>query len=171
MGGCGQIKCTNVNQTNTCDIALETDYKFYLSFENSLCEQYVTEKFFRRMDQKVVPIVMGKAHYRQMAPPHSHINVQDFHNPKELADYLRHLDKSQEDYLSYFWWKDHFRVRPGKDCFEKMMCRLCEKLNSELTPQSYNDMTSWWRHNGNCQLGSWTLWYPDPLPCPMFKVY
>jgi hypothetical protein len=36
-------------------------YYFYLSFENSLCDQYITEKFFKILKSKypVVPVVMG----------------------------------------------------------------------------------------------------------------
>ena len=46
-----------------------------------------------------------------MAPPHSHINIRDFDSPKELADYLLYLDKNDTAYLSYFWWKDHYRAK------------------------------------------------------------
>ena len=34
-------------------------YKFYLSFENSLCLDYITEKFFLAFHAGVVPIVYG----------------------------------------------------------------------------------------------------------------
>ncbi len=33
-------------------------YKFYLSFENSLCRDYVTEKFFTRAGN-ILPVVRG----------------------------------------------------------------------------------------------------------------
>ncbi len=45
---------------DNCTAALEKDFKFYLSFENALCDEYVSEKFFQRMAQTVVPIVMGR---------------------------------------------------------------------------------------------------------------
>ena len=36
-------------------------YYFYLSFENSLCDQYITEKLFKILGSNsyVVPVVMG----------------------------------------------------------------------------------------------------------------
>ena len=36
-------------------------YYFYLSFENSLCDQYITEKFFKILfsNSTLVPVVMG----------------------------------------------------------------------------------------------------------------
>ena len=38
---------------------LSRNYKFYLSFENSLCEDYVTEKLSRSLQDSVLPVVMG----------------------------------------------------------------------------------------------------------------
>ncbi len=36
------------------------EYKFYLAFENSFCDDYVSEKFWRTMTMYLVPIVMGR---------------------------------------------------------------------------------------------------------------
>ena len=44
-GECGKLGCPRDNQPQ-CDKTLSISYKFYLSFENSNCEHYVTEKFF-----------------------------------------------------------------------------------------------------------------------------
>ena len=58
---------------------LERDYKFYLAFENSICRDYVTEKFFKSMLYSTVPIVYGGADYEAAgAPPHSFIDVRNF---------------------------------------------------------------------------------------------
>ncbi|EFX82223.1 hypothetical protein DAPPUDRAFT_302634 [Daphnia pulex] len=71
-----------------CDEALERDYLFYLSFENSFCPDYVTEKFYRAVEMGTVPVVFGGANYSLFAPPHSFINARDFQTPKLLAEYL-----------------------------------------------------------------------------------
>ncbi|XP_037784550.1 glycoprotein 3-alpha-L-fucosyltransferase A-like, partial [Penaeus monodon] len=44
-GRCGPLECRRSRQIE-CYAMLERDYKFYLAFENSLCADYVTEKFF-----------------------------------------------------------------------------------------------------------------------------
>ena len=99
FGACGSLKC----EENCTSIIKE--YKFYLAFENSICDDYVTEKFFRTLTLGIVPVVMGGANYTKMAPPKSYIHVNDFETPKHLADYLLFLDKKEDDYQSYFWWK------------------------------------------------------------------
>ena len=39
---------------------LATHYMFYLSFENSLCDDYVTEKLWGWLKRDIVPVVMGQ---------------------------------------------------------------------------------------------------------------
>ncbi|XP_025079822.1 alpha-(1,3)-fucosyltransferase C-like [Pomacea canaliculata] len=57
-GACGTLHCTT--WATECDTML-TEYFFYLSFENSFCQDYVTEKFSRAFlkDVYVVPVVRG----------------------------------------------------------------------------------------------------------------
>ena len=45
-GACGNYSCSR-HRTEQCKKMLRTDYKFYLAFENSNCQHYVTEKFFQ----------------------------------------------------------------------------------------------------------------------------
>ena len=42
-GPCGKHSCPRSNQS-LCNEMLSRDYKFYLSFENSHCTDYITEK-------------------------------------------------------------------------------------------------------------------------------
>ena len=44
FGGCGDKECSKENEE--CFEMLKKSYKFYLSFENSNCREYITEKFF-----------------------------------------------------------------------------------------------------------------------------
>jgi alpha-1,3-fucosyltransferase len=121
-----------------CNKVIESTYKFYLSFENSFCKDYVTEKFFKILDLYMIPIVYGGADYTQHAPSHSYINARKF-KPKELAAYLKILDADDALYNEYFWWKDHYRVEfITENTSRHGFCSLCQKLHDIQTPfQSY----------------------------------
>lgn len=98
-----------------------------------MCQDYVTEKFFLRLTQDLVPVVLGKYctvlgtivndHYRLFPfmsegsadydvrfPERSFINARNFATPKDLAKYLLYLDRHPQEYLTYLWWKPHFQV-------------------------------------------------------------
>ena len=143
-GGCG-------NLTGSYDILLQSNYyKFYLSFENSICPDYVTETFFKTMDRNVVPIVYGGADYTQYAPIHSYIDAGQF-RPEELASYLKILDANDTLYGEYFWWKDHYRVMYSADnMWRDSYCDLCQKLHRDFESKSYQDLISHWSDNNQC---------------------
>lgn len=94
---CGNLKCLPWNGPE-CDKLLDV-YKFYITAENSLCPDSLTEKFYRALEAGVVPIVYGVADYSAYAPPHSFINAADFESPEALADYLIILDRNPRLYV------------------------------------------------------------------------
>jgi len=55
----------------------------------------------------MVPVVHGPSRetYERLLPPHSFIHVGDFPTLKDLAEYILHLDKNEEEYRKYFRWK------------------------------------------------------------------
>jgi len=136
---------------------LEEKYKFYLSFENSICVDYVTEKFFMILKYNMVPVVYGGAKYNEIAPPHSYINALDF-TPEKLAQYLKLLDSNDTLYNEYFWWKEHYEVEAG---VEQMaghgFCDLCKKLHQEEgVIKYYYELVSDWDPERNCKtFSSW----------------
>ncbi len=138
-----------------CDEMLRADYKFYLAFENSWCPDYVTEKFIRPYLYDAVPIVLGGANYSQFAPSNSFINAKDFKSPKELADYLILLDKSDKLYSEYFNWKRDYDV---SSLDMHGWCDLCRMANDINMPNKvYHDIKNWWMSEaGECQTDSFS---------------
>ncbi|XP_046456185.1 alpha-(1,3)-fucosyltransferase C-like [Daphnia pulex] len=140
-----------LTSTPECYNMLESNYKFYLSFENAICQDYVTEKFFHIMSLRdIVPVVYGGADYAQLAPEHSYIDALHF-EPKKLAAYLEKLAANETLYNEYLWWKDDYVVEAG---LEQMVrhgfCHLCRKLHVDNERiKSYPSLFPKW-HPGRC---------------------
>lgn len=62
-GSCGNYNCPRDGWEQECHAIIESDYYFYLSFENSFSEDYVTEKLLTALEHFTVPIVLGGANY------------------------------------------------------------------------------------------------------------
>ena len=90
FGGCGEPLRCNIGR-DECFVEIAESYQFYLSFENSLCKDYATEKLFRALAADLVPVVMGGANYSNIVPPKSVINVKDFASPELLGKELKRL--------------------------------------------------------------------------------
>ncbi|XP_026330030.1 alpha-(1,3)-fucosyltransferase C-like [Hyposmocoma kahamanoa] len=65
-GLCGTFMCPQYERMDECLAIIESDYYFYLSFENSFGEDYVTEKLLHALEHFTVPIVFGGANYNSM---------------------------------------------------------------------------------------------------------
>uniref|UniRef100_A0A182QLS1 Fucosyltransferase n=1 Tax=Anopheles farauti TaxID=69004 RepID=A0A182QLS1_9DIPT len=139
-GACGTLKCKRGNPE--CNRMLDTLYWFYLSFENSLCVDYVTEKLYNALEHNIVPVVFGGADYNRFMPPGSYINVQDYATVEELSTYLLYLRDNPHEYVKYFWWKQHYALERTQP-----FCDLCKKLHTVGTRekiQYYRDIKAWW---------------------------
>ena len=74
FGKCGNLSCENAhNGQNSCIDDNAGIYYFYLAFENSICPDYISEKYWRNINLPVVPVVLGGANYSKDVPPHSYI--------------------------------------------------------------------------------------------------
>ena len=113
----------------------------------------------------LVPIVRGatKEDFKQIAPPHSYINVDDYDNYKELVEYINYLDKHDNAYMEYFRWrkvleesedseevfKNISQLLPYKALLKTTpigFCDVCKKLNENKfeTPKSIPSLETWW---------------------------
>lgn len=62
-GQCGDYHCPTGERMDECFARIETDYYFYLAFENSFGEDYVSEKLLHALEHYAVPVVLGGANY------------------------------------------------------------------------------------------------------------
>lgn len=148
-GKCGNLTCSRYSPE--CDAFLNNDYKFYFSFENALCKDYITEKVFEQMERDIIPVVFGGANYNKFLPPHSYIDVEQFSNVRTLVEFLERLGGSPEEYVKYFWWKEHYELT-----FVQPYCKLCEILNRPGLKEEVHivkNIEEWW-YGGQCRVRS-----------------
>ncbi|KAL1463914.1 hypothetical protein MTO96_027124 [Rhipicephalus appendiculatus] len=151
-GSCGNLKCP-LSRGDSCYVDFERTYFFALAFENSICKDYVTEKFFTALEHDIVPVVFGGANYSQIAPRRSYIDALSFGSPKHLAEYLVRLSKNYTEYATYFTWKDSHEISQ----WDAGLCELCTALHNRVERQrtfsSYGDIRNWWFDKSHCH--SW----------------
>ncbi|CAL1281013.1 unnamed protein product [Larinioides sclopetarius] len=147
-GTCGTKTCP-YDHAFDCYKMLAEHCKFYLSFENSICKDYVTEKLYYALMFDMVPVVLGGNDYVRYLPHHSFIDVADFQNPKSLAKYLLETAQDEAKYLSYFKWKETHEVSYVPYLW---LCDLCEMVhkNDVTTLKPHEDVISWWFKEANC---------------------
>ena len=127
VGECGNNTCPS-DDRYMCRHELQHKYKFYLSFENSLCKEYVTEKLFDAMKTNMIPIVFGAYDYKNNLPERSYIDVRDFSSPKTLAEYLIVVSNNKTLFDSYLRWKENYEV-DTYNLYHNGTCQLCEYLH------------------------------------------
>ena len=157
-GECGTKSCgfsRNMGHSyslhrDPCFDIVNRNYRFYISFENAICKDYVTEKIFNSLQLNTIPLILGGANYTKILPPNSFINVGDFDNPENLAEFLYDLLRNETRYLSYFEWRPHYDIHSYMSVPDN--CDLCEKLSSGglREEKTYDDMFSWLVRDADC---------------------
>lgn len=145
-GRCGNLTCKR--WARECDLLLN-DYLFYLSFENSMCVDYITEKFYKTFAEgvHVLAVVRGGANYSRFFPAGTFIDAEAFPSPEELGRYLLELAEDEAGYVDRMWRRAHF-VHHERG-FLDAHCQLCYKLHHlERFKRTYSDMYGWYHRHG-----------------------
>ncbi|KAH9504727.1 hypothetical protein Btru_062655 [Bulinus truncatus] len=139
-GACGKLKCPR-SARDQCEAMLNHTYKFYLSFENSFCFDYVTEKVMQRLADRsqVVPVVRGGFNYTRYFPPGWYVNAADFRSAKDLALHLKELGNDHRKYASMLREKDRLVTLGYKNDY----CNLCEKVHRSTGTKIIPDIKQW----------------------------
>ncbi|KAM3851938.1 4-galactosyl-N-acetylglucosaminide 3-alpha-L-fucosyltransferase 9 [Vipera latastei] len=118
--------------------------KFYLSFENSIHKDYITEKLYNALFAGSVPVVLGppRENYENYIPANSFIHVEDFLSPKDLSEYLLMLDKNTKLYISYFNWRKDFSVHLSR-FWESHACLACDHVKRHQEYKSVGNLEKW----------------------------
>ncbi|KAF0993407.1 hypothetical protein HZS_4275 [Henneguya salminicola] len=112
-------------------------YKFYLSFENTQCQEYITEKYWDTVQYGTIPIVMGYGKKLPDLIPDSYINVFDFPNPKSLSEYLIFLSINETAYSKYHEWRKYYSAHN----YRANTCKFLSKITKLMQNPISEDLT------------------------------
>jgi hypothetical protein len=144
----------NNRRKETLDLGRETklaligSYKFCLGFENSIAEDYVTEKLFDPLVSGSVPVYRGAPNADMFAPgDNCFIDASKFSSPRKLAEYLIHLDNDTAAYEKLLVWRRRGLAPRFKALLSKALrepfCRLCDMV---IERRPGRRAPSWMRH-------------------------
>lgn len=128
------------NRVKLCTAGAAHD--FYLSFENSLYPDYVTEKLYEPLAAGAIPVYMGAPNVAAFAPAaHSIIVGADFATPRALVDYLRCVAANRTLLEYYRGWRGRPRLPTWRRITEvPNLCRVCDaalRANASLSARSH----------------------------------
>ncbi|KAJ2941168.1 hypothetical protein O0L34_g10402 [Tuta absoluta] len=142
-GTCGQNPCPS-GALYKCYKMIEKKYFFQMVTEDSMDEDYVTEKLVKVLQIVVIPIVVGGANYSRFLPPGTYLDSQAF-DMKKLGAIINYLIQNKPTYTYFFDWKNHYayNIRP-----RNYVCDLCAKLNEKSdSSESIKHFRRWWNPN------------------------
>ena len=136
---------------SSCSAVLRK-YKFVIAFENSLCDEYVSEKPYRNgLMQGVVPVVMSGANLSDpyILPPGSFIDAAQFTSVAELSAFLDKVGSDPKLYNKYFEWRNYWNIKlvslnEGQEKFSnEYFCPLCTRLHEDRRPKTLGNVQEW----------------------------
>ena len=149
LGACGQRwKCGRAHNhdSGNCFDLLNSTYRYYLAFENAICHEYITEKFFENYKYDLIQIVRG-------GDPNSRpinisekafISTADFSNAHELGKYLKRLSGNITEYAKLLEQKDRYFSVSYEELIQNAMCDVCQRLNKlDEYRFTYENMHDW----------------------------
>ena len=143
FGKCSRKSCKKGSED--CLQSVIRNYFFYFSFENSLCNDYVTEKEFNWFNEDIITVVRGARTYKNILPVGTYIDASDFRSPAELGKFLFELSNDEDRYIAYLKRKDHFRAVDKDKLVQNAYCELCKRLNHlDKYRKSVKDIRTWW---------------------------
>ena len=128
-----------------CFEEIVKQYKFYLAFENTLVQDYVTEKVYSWYSRDIILVVRGGSNYSKILPHGTFIDAGDFESAIELGHYLIELANDKQRYTDILRKKDAYYSTDSMVPTQEANCKLCEYLNNlDGHRNTYENIIEWW---------------------------
>lgn len=157
FGGCTGMKPCPHRADADCESKLHSDYRFFLSFENSLCKDYITEKFWRPLvsDGYFIPVALGGRSvedYTAAAPPSSFIHAYNFSSIAHLGKYLQSLMADDAAFNKYHEWRKTHKTETYTSRFAA--CDICKAATNPDTIRASQRtrFADEWNNPNNCRV-------------------
>ncbi|XP_018027429.1 alpha-(1,3)-fucosyltransferase C, partial [Hyalella azteca] len=151
-GRCG----TEVCPAHGCWQYLSMRYIFYLSFENNLCIDYISDQVWEPLKAGLIPVVYGGANYTRTLPRNSFIDARE-HSAANLTSLLIKLSSNSSELGKYHEWRSFFTIEN-----EDFYGQLCSKVHEirrrpfwSVAVQPAQNLTNnplhkWWLNVNKC---------------------
>ena len=157
LGACGRRwKCGRRSLHDDC-FEIVNNYKFYLAFENAICNQYLTEKLYENFNYNSIMVVRGGFQHnrKHMIPDGTYISTDDFKSIKSLADHLIAVSESESLYTEILRRKSQYYSVSYNTLYQRAMCNLCERMNKQGRYQkTIPNIVNWAYGRNPCRLPS-----------------
>ena len=104
-GKCGEKGSPDFDFKTVGEANFFANYRFYLAFENSLCDDYITEKAYHALYTSyisgTIPVVFGGSNYADFNEAVIKIDKNDLGRAVEM---MKMLSKSKEKLGKYYEW-------------------------------------------------------------------
>ncbi|XP_021184206.3 alpha-(1,3)-fucosyltransferase 10 isoform X1 [Helicoverpa armigera] len=123
-------------------------YKFIIAIENGVCNDYITEKFWRAIKVGTVPIYFGSPTIKDWLPNEkSAVLLQDYPTPKIMYEHIKlllsndslyeaHLEHKTRQFISNEKVLLEYNTRPyqsdGIKIIDEFECFICQKLHDKM---------------------------------------
>lgn len=109
FGGCFRNK-----QSSASKLDVASRYPFFISFENTIMEDYASEKFFEGFAlSSTVMVYLGAPNARSLAPaPSAFVDALRFPEPAQLATHIIALSGDKEAFNAHFAWRRQESISP-----------------------------------------------------------
>lgn len=146
LGKCGNPKWNRTSISSDPKVlseekmTLAREYLFTIAIENSLEDDYVTEKLWQPLAAGSVPIYLGAPNVDEWLPCSNYsciINLRQFDTIRDAANFINELVQNKERYMQYHQWRNEGNLRSS---FVKMVnyfeeankysieCLLCDMV-------------------------------------------